>query len=157
MPMKNESFDFTEFNKSVNMKGLMEDFQKAESGQGDFEDVPDGLYEVSIEKMALKMSKNNNPMLTIWFNIVNGTNKGQKIFYNQTVHTGYGLHLALDMLRSFDRIENDDIKWENDFNKLRDLILDVYEACDEDKASFVLDYGTDKKGFHTYVIKEVLS
>ncbi|MDY4823226.1 MAG: DUF669 domain-containing protein, partial [Candidatus Onthovivens sp.] len=43
---------------------------------GNFEAVPHGTYEVEVNKMELKKSKKGDPMLSIWFKIINGPHKG---------------------------------------------------------------------------------
>ena len=43
------------------------------------------------ESMELVKSKAGNPTVKAVFEIVTGASKGKKIYYNQTVHTGYGI------------------------------------------------------------------
>lgn len=91
----------------------------------DDETVPHGTYEVEVNKMELKKSKKGDPMLSIWFKILNGQYKGGLIFYNQVLNTGVGLHNANEMLRSLD--SGVEIKFVN-FKQYHNMILDVYEA-----------------------------
>ena len=38
---------------------------------------------------------------------------------------------------------------------LDDLLMDVVEACEEQKLAFALEYGVNNKGFNTYKIVEI--
>lgn len=64
--------------------GLMNDENFNEfrgNEENDYATIPDGIYEVSIEKVEAKISKQSQkPYLNMWTNIVNGDFKGQKIF-----------------------------------------------------------------------------
>lgn len=156
MPSREENFDFSSFNDSVDMKGLMTDLANAESGNsGDFPEVPHGDYEVGIDRMTLAVSKGGNPMLKVQMRIKGGRYNKACLFYNQVVTNGYGLHSALTFLRSLDVMKDDEVKFTGDFNALRDLISKIKEKVDEQNLTFALTYGTTDKGFDTYSIVEV--
>ena len=59
--------DFSKFDELVDLDALREEVQRAADGNGDFEEVPTGMYEVSLEKMELKESKKGQPMVSVWF------------------------------------------------------------------------------------------
>ena len=59
--------DFDKFDKKVDLKGLKNDLAEAEKNNTNFDKVPYGQYEVSIEKMELTESKKGDPMFTCWF------------------------------------------------------------------------------------------
>lgn len=118
-----------------------------------FETVPHGTYEVEINKMQLKKSKKGDPMLSIWFKILNGQYKGGLIFYNQVLNTGFGLHNANEMLRSLD--SGVEIEFVN-FKQYHNMILDVYEAV-KGNLEFALKYteNSKNKDFSNYEITDV--
>src|SRR5690606_32566074 len=89
------------FDKMIDTKALKENAAKA-AEQGDFSEVPHGKYEVSIEKLELGESKNGNPMMVCWMQILDSEYKGSYIFYNQVLHVGFGVHKANEFLRSLD-------------------------------------------------------
>ncbi|PFT87008.1 hypothetical protein COK81_21880, partial [Bacillus thuringiensis] len=105
--MAEKKFNWSKFDKKVDLEALAADVQEVEEngGGGDFEKVPDGQYEVAIEKMELTESKKGDPMLMIWFNIVDGEFEGQKIFYYKVMQPqndkawGYQVHQNNEMLR----------------------------------------------------------
>lgn len=138
------------FDEMIDTKALKEEVEKA-SEQGDFPEVPHGTYEVKIEKLELVESKSGKPMMTCWMKIIDGQYKGQRLFYNQVLHVGFGIHKANEFLRSLE--SGLDIEFEN-FKQYNDLLLDVHEAIDG-KLEYAVKYGEDRKGFNTFEIVEV--
>ena len=141
-----------EFDKVVDVEGLKKDAQEAaENGGGNFKEVPEGTYEVEVDKLELKKSKKGDPMLSCWMKISAGEYKGSIIFYNQVLTSGFGLHNANEFLRSLDSGVAVDFET---FKQYNDLLLDVYEAANGNLA-YQLKYGKNSKGFNTYEIEEV--
>lgn len=145
--------DFSKFNKAVNLEALKHDIHEAEEngGTGDYKEVPYGSYEVKIEKMELKESKKGDPMLSVWFKILNGEFEKSMIFMNQVITQGFQIHICNTFLRSLDtglEIQFDD------FEQYANLIMDVHEKVDEQQLEFALEYG-ENKGFNTFKITEV--
>ena len=141
-----------EFDKVVDVEGLKKDAQEAaENGGGNYKEVPEGTYEVEIDKLELKKSKSGNPMLSCWIKISAGEYKGSTILYNQVLTSGFGLHNANEFLRSLDSGVEVDF---TTFKQYNDLLLDVYEAVNGNLA-YQLKYGKNSKGYPTYEIEEV--
>lgn len=139
------------FDKMVDVENLKKDVAEVAENGLQFREVPDGKYEVKIEKMELKESKSGRPMLTVWMKILEGEYKGQLIFYNQVIDMGFGLHNANEFLRSLD--SGIDVEFEN-FTQYNNLIMDIHEAIDG-KLEYGLEYGTNSKGYNTYEITDV--
>ena len=156
MPKREENFDFSSFNEKTDMAGLMQDLANAESGKGgDFPEIPHGKYEVSIDRLALEVSKQGNPMLKCQMRIKGGQYNKCCLFYHQTVTNGKGLHDALEFLRDLDVVERDDVKFVGDFNKLRDLIGTIRDEIEKANLTYGIEYGENDKGFDTYKITDV--
>ncbi|MCI3150081.1 hypothetical protein C5137_28780 [Bacillus cereus] len=159
--MAEEKFNWSKFDKKVDLEALAADVQEVEEngGGGDFEKVPDGQYEVAVEKMELTESKKGDPMLMIWFNIVDGEFEGQKIFYYKVMQPqndnawGYQVHQNNEMLRKLWDCKEEDVKFTS-FGEYADLILDIHEDID-DKFEYLLEKETDKKGYDQFKILEV--
>ncbi|MCQ6288088.1 DUF669 domain-containing protein [Bacillus cereus] len=159
--MAEKKFNWSKFDKKVDLEALAADVQEVEEngGGGDFEKVPDGQYEVAIEKMELTESKKGDPMLMIWFNIVDGEFEGQKIFYYKVMQPqndkawGYQVHQNNEMLRKLWDCKEEDIKFTS-FGEYADLILDIHEDIDG-KFEYLLEKETDKKGYDQFKIVEV--
>ncbi|AFM40307.1 Protein of unknown function (DUF669) [Desulfosporosinus acidiphilus SJ4] len=139
------------FDKAIDTKALKEDVLAAQENKQEYRDVPKGHYEVKIEKLELVESKTSKPMVACWMKILSGEYKGQLIFYNQVIHVGFGIHKATEFLRSLD--SGIEVTFDN-YKQFYELLLNILEVI-ENKFEYEVDYGEDKKGYGTYVIKEV--
>lgn len=145
---------FDKFDKNIDVEGLKKDAKEAATnGGGDFKEVPHGVYEVAVNKLELRESKKGDPMLSIWFKIVSGEYKGSIVFYNQVVATGFGLHMANEMLRSLD--SNIEVTFDS-FKQWNDMLMDIFEAIDGN-LEYQLKYSANKKNsnFNDFKIEDV--
>jgi len=143
------------WDKKIDTDGLKDDAKKAAENKQEFKDVPKGKYEVQVTKMELKASKKSDaPMVACRLKIIAGQYKGQYIFYNQMLTTGFGIHTANEFLRSLESgvaIEFDTFKQYND------MLMDIMETIESEKLEYVLDYGENDKGFKTFKVEDVFS
>lgn len=144
---------FEKFNEQVDLEGMKADIDSASENSNDFEEVPTGTYEVVIEKLEQVMTKKApaRPMMTVWFTVLEGKYKNQKIFYNQLLTSGFPIHICNEFLRSLDSGIEIEFK---DYVQYQNLILDVAEAI-EDKKEYALEKTVNKKGYDVYTIKQV--
>ena len=76
---------FDKFAKNVDLEGLKKDVAEAlENDGGSFEDIPDGRYEMRVEKMEAALTKEDKPKLMVCFKVIAGEQKGRLAF----VHIG---------------------------------------------------------------------
>ena len=159
---------FEQWDKAVDMEGLQKDIQEAkDNGGGSFKEVPHGQYEVSIEKMELtatKVDKTSDdpkkhvarPMVAVWFNIISGDYKGQKIFMNQVITDGFQIHIVNEFLRSLTKdcaVPTIEFK---SYSQYANLLMDVHELI-ADSFEYGLKYGKTKKGFNTFEITDIFA
>ena len=148
---------FDKWDAVIDTEGLQKDVaEAAQNGGGNYEEVPHGIYEVAVKQMELKASKKGDPMVSIWFKILDGEYKGSMIFFNQVITQGFQVHIVNEMLRTMvsecaDEVP--DIEFES-YKQYASLIMDVFEAINEN-FEYVLAYKKGKKDFSTYEIKEV--
>ncbi len=142
---------WAKFDQMVDTEGLKEDVKEVSENKIEFKEVPEGHYEVKIDKMELTESKKGRPMLTVWMKILEGEYKGQLIFYNQVVDIGFGLHNANKFLRSLD--SGLDVEFEN-FRQYGNLIMDIHEAIDG-RLEYGLKYSKNSKGYDEFEITDV--
>lgn len=144
------AINWEEFDKSVDIENLEKDVEEASTKEfGDFEEVEEGTYEVKITKLELGQSKKGDPMVTTWFEILNGKNQGRLIFMNQLVKEGFQIHVVNELLRSLQTDEVIEFKGYANYNI---LLLNVYEKVVN--SEYALEYGKNKKGFKTFKILE---
>lgn len=87
------------FDKSVDVEGLAADVKEAAENGANFREVPHGVYEVEVNKLELIESKKGDPMVTVWFKVVDGEFKGCLIFMNQVITQGFQIHIANEVFR----------------------------------------------------------
>ena len=142
---------FEKWNSNVDLAGLQQDVKDAQENNKEFEKVPHGEYEVKIDKMELKASKKGDPMVSIWFTILEGKYKKSKLFLNQVITQGFQIHIVNELLKSM----GTDLAIEFvDYKQYANLLLDVAEECDTNKLEFALKY-EDNKGYDKFTITEV--
>ena len=144
---------FEKWNSNADLVGLRADVKEAESNDGNrtYEAVPHGKYEVKVDKMELKPTKKGDPMVSIWFTILDGKYKNSKLFMNQVVTQGFQLDIVNKFLRSMETGVNVEFI---DYAQYADMLLDVAEACDTNKLEFAVNY-EDNKGYDKFTIIEV--
>lgn len=156
-----KKFDWAKFDKEVDTEALAADVKDVEEngGFGEYEAIPDGTYEVEVEKMELTRSKKGDPMLTIWFKVVQGDYEGKRIFYNKVMQPqngkafGLQVHQNNEMLRAIWDCEKDDVEFKT-FKQYADLVMDIHEDIDG-QFEYLLEKDTNKDGYDTFEIKEV--
>lgn len=142
---------FEKWNNTVDLKGLQDDIKDAQENNKEYEKVPHGEYEVKIDKMELKASKKGDPMVSIWFTILEGKYKKSKLFLNQVITQGFQIHIVNELLKSMKTDLNIEFV---DYKQYAELLLDVAEECDANNLEFALKY-EDNKGYDKFTITEV--
>lgn len=158
-----KKFDWGKFDKGLNLDELQKDVEAAaENDFGEFPTIPDGKYEVGVEKLELTQSKKGDPMLSIWFTILDGEHKGNKLFYNKVMQPqnpnawGIQVHQNNDFLRSLWDADKDEVTFKN-FEQYGDLIMDIAEdvMADGDEWEYMLEKSTNDKGYDVFEILEI--
>ena len=142
---------FEKWNSNVDLAGLQKDVKDAQDNKGEYEAVPHGEYEVKVDKMELKSSKKGDPMVSIWFTILEGKFKKSKLFLNQVITKGFQIHIVNELLKSMKTDLNIEFV---DYKQYAELLLDVAEECDSNNLEFALKY-EDNKGYNKFTITEV--
>lgn len=152
--MSNAMFDRFNALFGAEMVGLKKDVDDAASrNKGSFKEVPCGDYEVKVVKLELgetgEQSKNPGmPMAKVWFDILAGDYKGQKIFMNQMLTTGFGIHKFNEFLSS---LQTGIPVMFDDFSQYGELIAEIFREIDGN-GEYALEYGKNKAGYNTYEI-----
>ena len=142
---------FEKWNSNVDLAGLQQDIKEAQENNKEYEKVPHGEYEVSLDKLELKATKKGDPMVSAWFTILEGKYKKSKLFMNQVITQGFQIHIVNTFLKSIDPDLNIEFV---DYKQYADLLLDIAEFCDENKLEFALKY-EDNKGYDKFTITDV--
>lgn len=149
---------FAQWDNAVDVEGLQKDIHDAEqNGGGNFKEVPHGKYEVSIEKMELKATKEGKkPMVSVWMKIVSdGDFKGSLLFMNQVITQGFQIHIVNEFLRGLmQECADAPVVEFKSYAQYANLLMDVHELVAE-SFEYGINYGQTKKGFDTFEILEV--
>lgn len=145
-------FNFDEFDNQFDTESLKKDLADVESNTVERKEVPYGVYEVKVQKLELTKSKKGDPMVSCWFKIVAGEYKGQLIFMNQVLKTGFGLHNCNMFLKSLSSLP---VSFDS-FKQYSLLLMDIKGEIDG-KYEYQLKYSKDSNGYNTYKIEEVFS
>ena len=140
-----------EFDNKVNVEGLQKDIKDAEENGGTRKEVPHGNYEVKINKMELKKSKNGDPMLSIWFKVLAGEYANCLVFMNQLVVQGIQIHIANEFLRSLD--SGVDVEFKS-YRQYAELIEEILNSINAQKLEYELKF-EDNKGYNKFTIANV--
>lgn len=148
---------FETFNQMIDTEQLKKDYAEVKSNTGDdFPEVPEGNYEVKIDKMEIKACKSDKhkgePMASVRFRILEGKYHNCCLFMNKFLTSGMGIHSFCEFLRSLD--SGVDIDFDGDFKHLNNTIMDVMEAVDG-HLEYALKYSKNDKGFPEYEILEI--
>lgn len=152
---------FEKYASKINAEELAaskKEINENSKGSGNYEEVPVGKYEVKVEKLECKNSSKGNPMVSIWFRILEGKFEKSMIFYNGVFTEDWMRHRVVKMLSAL--LDDDSHEAEinlilksNDVNTINNFCMDIHEAIDG-KYEYLLNYGSSK-GYSTYAIEEV--
>ena len=150
------AINWNELDKAIDIDSLINEEAENPGGgdYGDFPEVPNGTYDVEVNKMEIGKSKAGNPMAVIWFKVLAGEYKGSLIFMYQVLTMRFHFGKVNKILRAMESgIPDDNIKIMplKDYNN---LMLDIFEAV-EGKLEYGLKYGEDSKGYNTFEITDV--
>ena len=146
---------FDKWNKSIDVEGLKKDIAEADQngGQGEFKEVPEGDYEVSIDKIELKESSKGDPMVSVWFKILEGDFKNSRLFMNQVITQGFQISQMNRFIKSMEVFDESEVEFEN-YSQYNDLLMDLFEQVDADNRQYLLSFTKNNKGFSVYRIKD---
>jgi hypothetical protein len=137
---------FAKFNSMIDVEGLKNDVASVSTKTGDFVEVPHGDYEVKVVKIELgatgeKSKMPGAPMAKVWFEVLAGEFKGQKIFMNQMLTSAFGIHKFNEFMTSLE--SGIPVVFEN-FEQYADLMKQVFNAIDG-KGEYQLAYTANPK------------
>lgn len=142
---------FDKFNSAVDLEGLRKDVQEAGNGNGEYDEIPVGTYEMKPIKGEVRENSKHLPMVSIRFRIVSGEYKNRLVFYNQTITQGFQIGIVNKFLRDLDVLDEVEFR---DYGQYHNLIMDAVEAVEENGLTYKVEYGK-KNDFPTFAIKEV--
>lgn len=150
------AIDFSKFDAAVDTAALQKDVNDAKANE--FEDVPDGKYIVSIEKMEIKLTKKGDKlMFAAQFKIKEGEHKNRMIFFNRTISGSTSEKwtdaMAIKSIITWlDKLETEVEPEFINYEDFADCVLDIFQEV-QGKIELEVDYKGD--AFNPVTINEV--
>ena len=155
IPDKNERkcimVDFSKFD--ANLSAIKAELEKATPSQSQsFQTIPDGTYDVTVEKMELGETGPNSktpgaPKMFVQFRIQIGQYANECIYWHQVLTHPFQIKLALDFMQS---LQTGVLVTFESYAKLAELMKSVGEQASIRR--YVLSYATNNRGYHTYAV-----
>ena len=146
--MANNVWD--EFDKAIDTKALADDVKNS-ADSGNYREVPEGNYEVAIDKLELVASKQGKPMVSVWFKVLTGEYKGSRMFMNQIIEQAFQIHNMNEFLRSLGT--DKEIEFVS-YKQYGNLLMDVMEEI-EGNLEFGVKFYRNKKDYPIYEITDI--
>lgn len=121
--------DFSKFDQKVDLQELQKEVHDAPEGT----DVPDGDYEVSFDSMEIKETKAGDKlMFAVQCNILDGDQKGRKIFFNRVISGNSSLKwtdgMAIKSVCTWlDKLETETMPEFFNYGDFADCVLDIFQ------------------------------
>lgn len=155
--------DWDAFNAELTEKDKKTLEKMGQDTSGEFEEVPDGEYEVRISRLEFGTSKNGNPTAYVNFDIIAGEYEGDVIYHTFSFggkSPAFKLKRFVDFastLKSGVDLSYENFKNENgdfDGEKLENAIAEICDiVCD--KTEYAISKTTNKSGFRDIKVLEV--
>ena len=152
------AIDFSAFDGKIDLNALQKEVQEAPDN--DFADVPDGEYIVSIEKMEIKLTKNNDKlMFAVQCKIKEGDQENRMIFFNRVISgnssakwtDGQAIKSVCTWVNKLLAEDEAPVSFIN-YQDFADQILDVFQSI-QNEVEVAVDYKAN--AFNPITIKEV--
>lgn len=151
------AIDFSDFDNKVDLDELQSEVQNAPDN--DFEDVPDGNYIVSIEKMEIKLTNAKDKlMFAVQCKIKEGEQEGRMIFFNRVIsgnknserwNDGRAIKSVITWL---EKLETEVMPEFINYSDFADCVLDIFQEI-QGRIEMEIDYKSS--AFNPITIKEV--
>lgn len=144
---------FAKWDKEINTEALKKEVEEIGNGGKDFEQAEHGEYEVKIGAMQVKATKKGDPMLSVWFKVVEDGRTHLSFNMNQVLLHKYSIKNAIDFLRSLK--SDQEVNFES-YSQFAELVADVFDDING-KKEYLVNYDQNDKGFDTFEVTDVFT
>lgn len=150
------AIDFNAFDQKVNLNELQKEVAEVDATA--FEDVPNGTYIVSFEKMEIKLTKAKDKlMFAVQCKIKEGEHKGRLLFFNRVISgnsspkwtDGMAIKSVCTWL---DKLETETVPEFVNYADFADCVLDIFQEI-QGNVEAEIEWKAD--AFHPMTINEV--
>ena len=131
------------------LEDIVEDFQEAEPEQQSFEPVPDGRYQVKVDRVEIDRAKSSgNPLLRWTLKILGPTHQGRLLWLNNVLIRGQSLAWLKRNLRTCGMELEQITDLPSRLGELLDVVLEVKKQTSGENSNVYfnrrLDVGVDE-------------
>lgn len=90
-------------------RAIRKAMEEQKEKQGQFRDVPEGVYSVVVDKMELAETSWGDDQISIWFKITDGDYKGSVIFYNGMFNENFSNGINATAILLADMLDDEDM------------------------------------------------
>ena len=147
--------DFEKFNKMIDVDAYnrkLEEIENGNDGVDNYEELPDGTYEMRLERLQMVENRKGEPMVKLAMSVIRGARAKSWIWVNYNILHPYAMHNLNEVLRDMD-LETS-IEWDGNFQHYNDVICDVLEEIKSLKIGFAVEVSHDSKGFASIKITD---
>lgn len=155
------SIDFSAFDNKVDLEGLQKEVQEAPSN--DFQDVPDGKYIVSIEKMEIRLTNAKDKLMfavqcKITEDLQGSGQEKRMIFFNRVISGNKSSETWNDgraiksVITWLEKLETEVVPEFINYSDFADCVLDIFQEI-QGKIEMEVTYKGD--AFNPITINEV--
>ena len=131
------------------LEDIVDDFQEAEPEQHSFEPVPDGRYQVKVDRVEIDRAKSSgNPLLRWTLKILGPTHQGRLLWLNNVLIRGQSLAWLKRNLRTCGMELEQITDLPSRLGELLDVVLDVKKQSNGENTNIYfnkrLDTGADE-------------
>ena len=129
--------DLSKYDKMIDEKALSEQLKNAESNS--FDPLPEGEYEVKLEKLEVTESKAGKLMLSAQYRVLRGAQKNKCLFQNiilfGTKNDGFMIHNAKKLIEDL----GFDIEFEN-YSQFASEVDEIADSAIGEEYTILLTY-----------------
>lgn len=151
------AIDFSAFDNKVDLSELQNEVQNAPDNE--FQEVPDGKYIVSIEKMEIKLTKAQDKlMFAVQCKIKEGEHENRMIFFNRVIsgnkvsETWNDGRAIKSVITWLEKLETKVVPEFINYADFADCVLDIFQEI-QGKVEMEVDYKSS--AFNPITILEV--
>lgn len=151
------AIDFSMFDNKVDLNELQDEVNNAPDNE--FDEVPDGIYVVKIEKMEIKLTKAGDKlMFAVQCKIIEGEQENRNIFFNRVIsgnkvsekwNDGRAIKSVITWLQ---KLETNVVPEFINYEDFAGCVLDIFQEI-QGKVELEVDYKASN--FNPITIKEV--
>lgn len=121
-------------------KAIRKAMEEQKKNRGNFREVPEGTYQVIVDKLEVGETSWGDDQITLWFKTTDGEYKNSMIFYNGMFNENFNNGINATAVLLADMLDDEDMtsaaiavilgKYKDDMDTVEDFIADAAEVVE---------------------------